>query len=147
MLVTKILKKLKNKSKIWKQSFLIRRKYRFLFQESWLFFQECQFLKQKRLKKFQSKRETHLLLKVIRLHQKSNISTRNLILDLITTINTQKNALKRHSIFITLISRQIMQTWSLCLQSKVSTRLHPKALSKSSIFLKNVKEKKYKFCL
>mgnify|MGYP006999874950 CR=1 FL=1 len=41
MLVTKISKKLKNKSKFWKQDFLIRRKFRFLFQELLQFFPEC----------------------------------------------------------------------------------------------------------
>jgi len=100
MLVTKTLKKLKSKSKIWGQDFLIRRKFRFLFQESWQFFQGCPSQSLKKLKSNQSKSETHLRLKLIRLHQKSNISTRNLIRDLTTTISRQKNVLKRLLTFI-----------------------------------------------
>lgn len=45
MLVTKISKKMKSKSKIWKQGFLIRRKFRFLFRGLSQFFQECPPLK------------------------------------------------------------------------------------------------------
>ncbi len=147
-IVLKSLKKVKNRSKIWKQISTIRRKSLFQFQALWPFSQEWL---PANPQKFQNLKKPNAMLlrqKLTLLPPKSNISTKNLNLDQ-TTLSSLRR--KFAPINKSTIIAQILKLHTLTLNSwtlwRANKRFQSSSLSKSSISLKSVKRKTQLFCL